>query len=217
MTLRRTLATVALLCVSSACSAGAQKPAIETVMKDKRQRTESLEATLRVTDQHPEYVDELFALVLRHPATLERFLENYSRGLAEDELSRTTAKHLAAHPAGLKRVMIANLDEVSDDPAAMEAVAEAMTERSQIAAMVVTRRRESVRALVTSLVAEVQKNGPAKAAFVQALQESRGGRSINGCRAAPGARSARLEPCPIEHLRPCGLTVRRRSCRCSAP
>jgi hypothetical protein len=164
---------VTLLCASSACSAGAQKPAIETVMKDKRQRTESLEATLRVTDQHPQYVDELFALVLRHPATLERFLQNHSRGLSEDELSRTTAKHLAAHPPGLKQVMIANLDEVSDDPAAMGAVAEAMTARSQVAAMVITRRPEAVRALVTALIAEVQKNREARMAFVKALQENR--------------------------------------------
>jgi hypothetical protein len=170
---QRALAAGFFACVSLACSAATQKPAVETVMKDEQQRAESLEATLRVMDEHPEYVDQLFALTLRHPRTLERFLDDHARGLAADELSRVTAKRLAAHPAGLKQVMIANLDEISDDPAAMQAVAEAMLARPQVSAMVVTHEPAAVRALVTALIAEVTKNHDARSAFVRALEENR--------------------------------------------
>ena len=173
MTFQPVLLAGALVFSSAACSAGAQKPAIERVMQDERQRAESLEATLRVMDQHPEYVDELFALARRHPPTLERFLQNHAQALEDDELARMTARHLAAHPPGLKHVMIKNLDEISDDPTAMQAVAEAMLERPQVSAMVIARKPEAVRALVTALVVEVRKNAGARAAFVRALQDNR--------------------------------------------
>jgi hypothetical protein len=169
--LRRFPVVLAALALT-ACSAGAQKPALEAVLKSKQQRTESLEATLRVMDQHPEYVDELFAMTLRHPATLNRFLEDDARGLEDDALATVTAKHLAAHPAGLKRIMIKNLDEISSKPEAMNAVAEAMTERPEVAAMVVAQRQEAVRALFTELVRQVQKNAKARAAFVQAMKDN---------------------------------------------
>jgi transcription termination factor NusB len=172
MTLPRAFVVIALT-LSSACSAGTQKPAIETVMKNDEQRAEALEATLRVMDENPEYVDELFALALRHPATLERFLENHARNLTQDELARMTAEHLAAHPPGLKHVMIKNLDEISDDPAAMQAVAEAMLERSHVSAMVIAQKPEAVRALVTALIAEVRKNAKAREAFIQSLHDNR--------------------------------------------
>jgi transcription termination factor NusB len=173
MTLQRALWTSIFTLASAACSAGTQKPAIETAMKTDEQRAESLEATLRVMDENPEYVDELFALVVRHPATLERFLENHARNLKDDELAKTTAKHLAAHPPGLKHVMVKTLDEISDDPAAMQAVAEAMLERPQVSAMVIAQKPEAVRALVTALIAEVRKNDKAREAFIQALHDNR--------------------------------------------
>jgi hypothetical protein len=173
MTLQRALLTSIFTLASVACSAGTQKPALETAMKNDEQRAESLEATLRVMDENPEYVDELFALAVRHPATLERFLENHARNLKDDELAKMTAKHLAAHPPGLKHVMIKNLDEISDDPAAMQAVAEAMLERPQVSAMVIAQKPEAVRALVTALIAEVRKNDKAREAFIQALHDNR--------------------------------------------
>lgn len=163
----------ALVSLSIACSAGTQKPALDTVMKNDEQRKETLEATLRVMDENPEYVDELFALAVRHPATLERFLENHARNLTNDELARMTAKRLAAHPDGLKHVMLKNLDEISDDPAAMQAVAEAMLERPQVSAMVIAHKPEAVRALVTALIAEVRKNEEARKAFIQSLHDNR--------------------------------------------
>lgn len=173
MTWHRTFVASVLAVSSMACSAGAQKPALETAMKNDAQRAEALEATLRVMDENPAYVDELFAAAVRHPATLERFLENHARSLTNDELARMTAKHLAAHPPGLKHVMIKNLDELSDDPKAMTAVAEAMLERPQVSAMVIARKPEAVRALVTALIAEVRKNAEARAAFIQALHDNR--------------------------------------------
>ncbi|HET9953660.1 MAG TPA: hypothetical protein VFQ61_04115 [Polyangiaceae bacterium] len=163
-----TLASLLLV----ACSASTQKPALDTALDNPQLRHESLEATLRVTDEHPEYVDELFALTLKHPKTLDRFLQNTAAGLEQDELSRQTARRLVERPAGLKQVLIATLDAASDKPASLGAAAEAMQERPQLAAMVVTQREETLRAVMRELMKEVSKNRRARLAFLASVQEN---------------------------------------------
>jgi hypothetical protein len=155
-----------------ACSASTQKPAVETVLSSPATRTESFEATLRVLDEHPEYVDELFARARKHRPTLERLLEDNAVDLADNDLARRTAAHLAMHPAGLYRTMLKTLDAISDKQLAMAAVAKAMTERPQVAAMVITQREEATISTLTALVKEVQKNDRARRAFLTGVEDN---------------------------------------------
>ncbi|MDQ2644493.1 MAG: hypothetical protein M3020_11795, partial [Myxococcota bacterium] len=155
-----------------ACAASSQKPAVDAALSNDALRSESLEATLRVLDQHPEYVDELFALTLKHPKTLDRFLQNTARELSDDALSRLTARRLADHPDGLRRIMVATLDEISDEPAPLAAVSESIRERPQIAAMVLVQREESVRRTLRALMGEVGKNRDARRWFLLGVQDN---------------------------------------------
>jgi len=161
-----------LMLTSMGCSAGAQKPAIASALESREMRSESFEATLRVLDENPEYVDELFAAVLRHPATLDRFLHNTGRELERDEFARFTGKRLVAHPVGLKRVLIATLDDASDDPKALRAISEAMTERAHLSALVVVQSDASLRANLRALMKEVLKNPEARRSFLAGLSEN---------------------------------------------
>lgn len=166
------LITLLLMTTLVGCSAGAQKPAIASALDDRDMRRESFEATLRVLDENPEYVDDLFAAARRHPKTLDRFLHNTARELARDEFARFTAQRLVAHPEGLKRTLIAGLDEASDDPAALKAMSEAMAERPQLAAIVVVQTEASHRRVLHALIAEVQKNPEARRAFLAGVSEN---------------------------------------------
>lgn len=143
-------------------------------MENPKLRRESLEATLRVTDEHPEYVDDLFALTLQHPKTLDRFLSDAATHLHEEELSRMTAKRLAEHPDSLRQVMIASLDASSDKPASLDGISQAMQERPQLAAIALVQRDEAVRAVMRALMQEVLKNQKARAAFLAAIRENSG-------------------------------------------
>jgi hypothetical protein len=163
---------VLLLMTLAGCSAGAQKPAIASALDDSEMRRESFEATLRVLDENPEYVDELFAAARRHPATLDRLLRNTSRELEQDEFARFTAQRLVTRPEGLKRTLIAVLDEASDDPAALRAVSEVMVERPQLAAIVVVQSDASLRGTLRALLKEVSKNPEARRAFLSSLNEN---------------------------------------------
>lgn len=139
------------LCLLGGCSAGAKTQAVQTALENDETRRESFEATLRVLDQHPEYVDELFALTLQHRPTLDRFLWNAAQHLDEDWLARMNARHLVDNPAAAHQVMIAVLDDVSDEAETLAALSRAMEQRAQIAAMVVAARPETVRANLRAL------------------------------------------------------------------
>ena len=154
------------------CSASVEKPAVGAAMNNPKTRRESLEATLRVTDEHPEYVDELFALTLQHPKTLDRFLSNAATHLEEEQLSRLTAKHLSEHPASLRQVMIASLDASSDKPPSLDGISQAMQQRPQLAAIALIQRDAAVRAVIHALMQEVLKNQHARAAFLAAIREN---------------------------------------------
>lgn len=111
---------IVLALLSFGCSAGVQKPALDTAFANDAMRAETFEATLRALDEHPEYVDELFVATLSHPVTLDRFLRATARELERDEFARFTAERLVAEPKGLKRTLVAVLDEASDDPRRFE-------------------------------------------------------------------------------------------------
>ncbi len=154
------------------CSASTEKPALQAVLSNGDARHETFEATLRVLDQHPEYVDELFQLARKHPSALDRLLEDDAQALSDDELATRTAAHLAAHPEGLYRTMLKTLDAISDKQPAMDAVAKALSERPQVAAMIMSQRQEAIILTFTALVKEVEKNGDARRAFLSGMEQN---------------------------------------------
>lgn len=163
---------VPLVALLMGCGASAQKPAIETAISDDKLRGQAFEATLRILDEHPEYVDEFFVNALRHPRTLDRLLQNTAKQLEQDDFARMTARRLAEQPNGLKQTMIATLDAISDKPASLEAVAVAMRERPKIAAMVLVQREDAMRATVKALVREASGNAEGRRALLLAIQDN---------------------------------------------
>ena len=164
--------TGVFVCWLCGCSAAAQKPVLQTAWGDASVRHDSFDATLRVLDEHPEYVHEFLGQALQHPVALNAFLEDTATRLEEDSLARATAKHLAVHPKGLKQVLIATLDAVSDQPAGEDGAAQAMAARPQLAAIVITQREDALRPTLHQLVLEVSKNERARRWFLQGMAEN---------------------------------------------
>jgi hypothetical protein len=167
-------ASIWLTCLAlGGCSAGAQKPAIETALDNDKVRAESFEATLRVLDEHPTYVDEFLTLARnRHPATLDRFLRDTAHELERDEFARFTANRLVLDPAGTKQILIATLDAASDKPAVLHAMSEAMAARPQLSAIVVVQSDVTIRSTLHALMQEVAKNPEARRSFLAAISEN---------------------------------------------
>jgi hypothetical protein len=135
MTRRAWLAAAVLL----ACSAGQKRAVVEEAVEPAETRHELFEATLRVLDEHPEYVDEFFELaVAKHPETLHRFVEDTAARLRDDALAEPTAAALARHPDGLERILVRTLDASSRRPEARRAIARAIAARPEGAARVLS-------------------------------------------------------------------------------
>lgn len=148
-----------LLVLLFACSTSSKAQITEKAVADTERRHELFEATLRVLDEHPEYVDELFAQTLKHPRTLDRFLENTARTLPDREFAERVSAHLVAHPPGLRRVMIDTLDAARRKPAAQRAIVDAVEERAQIAARYLVKQPEKL-ATVTEAIVEQAIDDP---------------------------------------------------------
>src|SRR3954471_18244030 len=95
-----------------ACTTGAKKEATKTALDamPRQERIDSFEATSRVLDQHPEYVDELYAAARHHGALLDRFLMNAARDLKERPMAELAAKHLVENPDSLEQTLVTSMD-----------------------------------------------------------------------------------------------------------
>jgi hypothetical protein len=144
------------------CATSTKAKILEKSFADAERRHELFEANLEVLDRNPAYVDEFFAQARKHPATLDRFIENQSRALeTDDPLAAMTAEHLRAHPKALQRTMINTLDAVERDGAGRRAVANAMRERAAIAADIVVEEHDALSALGKAMASKAAKD-PAK-------------------------------------------------------
>lgn len=168
--MRHLLGSLALSVGLAGCSIGQKQRVLETAFDGDGSRREYFEATLRVLDENPEYVDELFALASGHPKTMDRLVANTARELADERLARMTARHLVANPASLKQVLVQALDAARPDAKARMAIATAIEERSEIATDVIADRPSAVAASLEGTVKAIADNPAARAAFLGAMQ-----------------------------------------------
>lgn len=128
-------AALSILCgLALGCSLQTKDEVAEAEMDEQDRRLEIMETTLRVLDENPEYVDELFKLTLRHKPTLDRFLANMVVAVEDPERAARVARHLVTYPRGLRRVVIETLDAARWSPGAQHAIVDALEDRAKTAA-----------------------------------------------------------------------------------
>lgn len=163
--------TVALSLVACHPSVNTQRKVLDEVVDTQPARREAFEATLRVLDEHPEYVDEFFAQLLEHPPAMNRFLAINASGLDDAQYASLMARHLVRHPEPLTETMVQVLIAGKDKPESQQAMALAMEKQPELTARTVTSRPESLGAVTRALVSVLQERPEARQAFLAALQE----------------------------------------------
>jgi hypothetical protein len=154
------------------CGAGAQKSAIEAAVAGAGERATAFEATARALDEHPEYVDEFYAIARRHPPMWHRFLVDTSRDLSDPSLADPVADLLTRQPAALEELLLATLDAAKDRPDARAAIDRAVIERREILADILTDSHDAVVASMGAIVAAAQRRPAARAAFLESMRRS---------------------------------------------
>jgi hypothetical protein len=150
----RRAAVAAAVVAAAACSVAQKKAAVEATTGDAGRRRELFEATLRVLDENPAYVDEFFELARDHRATLGRFLRNSARALDERWLAEITAEELVRAPAGLRQVMVATVDAAGDRPEARAALLGSMRDRAHALARLLLSDPDTMEELMGAVAAE---------------------------------------------------------------
>ena len=169
------LSALALLLVS-ACSHAAPstkttQTALDAMKDDQRQTT--FESTASALDQRPEYVDEFYQIVRKHPSTLHRFLANAARDLHEEALSSETAELVLQHPDSLHTLLIVTLDHVRENPAAVDALTSAVYERRELVADLITDDPRRLDPISATLMQTAAKKPRAREAIRHAMNDER--------------------------------------------
>jgi hypothetical protein len=167
----RYVALIAAALLWSACTVGAKRVVLATALHGPDERGELFEATLKVLDGHPDYVDELYELARSHPETFQRLLALTAEQLSDPQLAALTAEQLVRNPDSLYAVPVANLDVASDHPEAKKAIARAIEDRAPAAAEAIISRPSSVRRISGEMMVQVHQKPAAREAFLASLRD----------------------------------------------
>ncbi len=154
------------------CATSSKAKLMTAAFEDAGRRRELFEANLRVLDRNPEWVDEFYAQARAHRPTLERFLENAARTLSDEKLAGMTARHLVAHPAGLRAVLEETMDAASGNPAAKKAIADAVHSRAETAANIMVDDPETLGALTRAMASKATADKNARIEIREALGDA---------------------------------------------
>jgi hypothetical protein len=160
----------AALVALAACNAGTQKGLITTAVAGDGERATAFEATARVLDEHPEWVDEFYRVARRHPELLRRFLADMVRDLREPELAKETGELLAENPESLEQTFISALDAAKTRPRARTGIDSAIGARAGTMADVIAGAPDAVTAITDATIAAVEHRPAAKDAFLASLR-----------------------------------------------
>lgn len=162
--------------IGVACGVGTKQQVAKTTLTSMsdEERLESFEATARVLDEHPELVDELYAVTKRHDATMRRFLANSTRDMREPGLATVTAELLAQHPDSVEQMMVRTTDAVAQVPESRKAMSRAIASRAEATVDILTDDPQAMSRVLTASIQTLEKKPKAKTATLVAVRSNRG-------------------------------------------
>lgn len=166
------------LCIGAllvACGVGPKKEAAHaalTSMPDD-QRRQTFEATVRVLDEKPEFVDEFYAVAKQHPVTFGRFMANTTRDLHEPELAKTNGELLVRHPDSLEQTLIATTHAALPLKDARKALNKAMAETAPQQVDILTDDADVLARVLAASLQIIDQKPRARTAMIAAVRKNR--------------------------------------------
>lgn len=176
MSVRTVTGMMVAAAMAVACGVGTKQEVAKTTLTSMSdsERRETFEATARVLDEHPELVDELYAVTKRHDATMRRFLANTSRDLRDPGLATATAELLAQHPDSVEQTMVRTTDSVAKNEASRHAMSRAIASRADETVDILTDDPDALSRVLTASLETLEKKPKARSAALVAVRKNRG-------------------------------------------
>lgn len=118
-------------------------------LEDPADRKETLELTLKIFDEHPEYVDDLFVLAKEHDATFNRLVELVAVALEDEAFAANVAENVSKHPKAVELITRAILIKARENPELRTALASALLAESDVMNMIIAENPALVRKVLS--------------------------------------------------------------------
>lgn len=125
---------------------------LRSALEDPDERRETLALTLKVFDDHPEYIDELLVMAREHPVSFGRLLDVTAKALEEPAFAQDVGARIAEHPVAVEQVTRVLLAESERRPELRRAIAQAILGSDAAVAQILREHPEIVqRAMMRTL------------------------------------------------------------------
>jgi len=150
------LVSLVLLLLLAACS---KESVLRSALEDPAERRETMELTLKIFDEHPEYVAELFAQARGHRSTFDQLVKQAAVALEDQAFAAEVADKLSTHPKAVELVTRAMLVEARDKPELRRALAMAILTEGDVMNQIAAENPELVRQVLMRIMTG---GGPAR-------------------------------------------------------
>ena len=149
MVITRTLSLALVALLGTACS---KESMLRSALEDPSERKETMELTLKIFDEHPEYVDELFEQARGHDKTFDQLVKRAAVSLEDPAFAALVADKLSNNPKAVELMTRAMLAEARDKPELRRAVAAAILGEGDVMHQIAAENPELVRQVLTRIL-----------------------------------------------------------------
>ena len=147
------------------------KSALDTM--NEKSRADTFEGTLRVLDEHPEYIDQIYELTKKHDKVMDRFVADASVDLKDKPLAELAARHLTENPESLENVLVVALPIIAKSPKARAAMNRALVRDAEVATDILTDDPATLSRVIEAALPILEKKQSARKNTLAAIHKDR--------------------------------------------
>ena len=158
-----------------ACGIEGKKEVAKTALDamDEKGRADTFEGTLRVLDDHPDYIDQIYELTKKHPKVLDRIVADASVDLKDKPFAELAARHIVENPESLETVLVVTLPIIAKAPKARAAVNRALVVDAEVATDIATDDSATLSRLIEAALPTLEKKPSARKNVLAAVHKDR--------------------------------------------
>ena len=143
------MVSLALLLLLAACS---KESMLRSALEDPEERRDTMALTLKIFDEHPEYVVELFEQARGHKPTFDQLVKQAAIAIEDPTFAADVADKLSNHPKAVELMTRAMLAEARDKPELRRALAMAILSEGDVMHQLAAENPELVRQVLTRIL-----------------------------------------------------------------
>ena len=125
---------------------------LRSALEDPEERRDTMNLTLQIFDEHPEYVAELFAQAKLHDKTFDALVTQMATALEDPAFAAKVATKLSAHPKAVEITTRAMMVEARNNPELRRSMTAAILTEGDVMQQIAAENPELVRQVLTRIL-----------------------------------------------------------------